>query len=77
MKCETIGQNYLTNLEGLITTLGKSEPYYIRCFKPNQNQRPNDFDGGVILKQLRQSGTVELVDIMHNGFPNRMEYKVL
>ena len=72
---QTVSSTYLNNLFSLLQTLGKSSLYYIRCFKPNENKMQDQFMGGLVVRQLIQSGTTDLVRVMHDGFPNRMEYK--
>jgi len=54
--------------------LSSCQPHYIRCFKPNNNQAAGVFEEPLVLEQIIQCGTVELVRIMHDGFPNRCSY---
>jgi myosin heavy subunit len=61
----------------LLETLNSSHLHYIRCFKPNEWQEPHEFSGGLVLEQMRESGTVALVKIMHHGYPHRCAYQDL
>eukprot|EP00746_Dinoflagellata_sp_MGD_P162844 gnl/MRDRNA2_/MRDRNA2_90577_c0_seq1.p1 gnl/MRDRNA2_/MRDRNA2_90577_c0~~gnl/MRDRNA2_/MRDRNA2_90577_c0_seq1.p1 ORF type:complete len:1463 (-),score=363.35 gnl/MRDRNA2_/MRDRNA2_90577_c0_seq1:195-4583(-) len=72
---KSVGKKYQANLEELLATLGSCQVRYIRCFKPNANQAPREFDAQLTLDQLIQCGTVELVKIMHDGFPNRCTFE--
>ncbi|CAD7957033.1 unnamed protein product [Amoebophrya sp. A120] len=74
---KTIGKSYVTNLEKLMETLDKCSLHYIRCFKPNNEQRPNYWQGQTILEQMVQSGTIELVRVMRDGYPNRCPFEDL
>eukprot|EP00392_Amoebophrya_sp_AT5.2_P002355 g2360.t1 len=70
----TIGKKYVTNLEQLMSTLEGCSLHYIRCFKPNAEQLPGKFNGQIVLDQMIQSGTIELVRMMHDGYPNRVPF---
>mmetsp|Transcript_76768 Transcript_76768/g.148280 ORF Transcript_76768/g.148280 Transcript_76768/m.148280 type:complete len:1301 (-) Transcript_76768:29-3931(-) len=70
----SISRKYMTDLEALLNTLGTCNLHYIRCFKPNEHQKPNIFDNKQVLEQIVQCGTIELVKIMHDGYPNRCSF---
>lgn len=76
-RLNSVGSNYLNNLNHLLTTLKSCQVHYIRCFNPNQNRRPREFDTKYVLDQVIQCGTVELVKIMHHGYPHRCILKEL
>jgi myosin heavy subunit len=67
----SVSSNYLGNLNDLLATLQRCKLHYIRCFNPNDKRAPGVFNSRYVLDQVVQCGTVELVDIMHNGYPNR------
>ncbi|CAJ1328016.1 unnamed protein product [Effrenium voratum] len=52
----------------------EKNPYVLRCFKPNDFQQAGVFDERLVLDQIVQCGTVELVKIMHDGYPNRCRF---
>ncbi|CAD7932363.1 unnamed protein product [Amoebophrya sp. A25] len=74
---QTIGKKYVANLEDLMNTLNECSLHYIRCFKPNDAQKPGEWSGQIVLDQMVQSGTIELVRVMHDGFPNRCNFQDL
>eukprot|EP00392_Amoebophrya_sp_AT5.2_P001486 g1488.t1 len=74
---DSVSKKYLTDLSKLLQTLQEANLHYVRCFCPNAAQEPNLFDKSVVLNQMRESGTFQLVDIMHRGYPHRCDYKVL
>jgi len=67
----SISKKYMADLEALVQTLGTCKLHYIRCFKPNEEQAPNVFKEQLVLDQIVQCGTIELVKTMQDGYPNR------
>jgi len=76
-RLQSVSSNYLTNLDDLLNTLKQCSVHYIRCFNPNQNRQAGVFDAKYVLDQVIQCGTVELVKIMHHGYPHRCFLKDL
>eukprot|EP00392_Amoebophrya_sp_AT5.2_P001433 g1435.t1 len=77
-KFVSVGKSYMENLESLCKkTLEANTLHYIRCFNPNGQQRREFFDKKYVLEQVLQSGTVELVHLMHDGFPHRVTFDEL
>eukprot|EP00929_Paragymnodinium_shiwhaense_P105643 TRINITY_DN7068_c0_g4_i1.p1 TRINITY_DN7068_c0_g4~~TRINITY_DN7068_c0_g4_i1.p1 ORF type:complete len:1542 (+),score=475.62 TRINITY_DN7068_c0_g4_i1:137-4762(+) len=70
----SISKKYQQDLGTLLNTLGTCNLHYIRCFKPNEAQKPNKFQEQMVLDQIVQCGTIELVKIMHDGYPNRCPF---
>jgi myosin heavy subunit len=70
----SISKKYMADLETLLRTLSTCSLHYIRCFKPNEVQEPNIFNKSMVLDQIIQCGTIELVKIMHDGYPNRCPF---
>uniref|UniRef100_I3K3C2 Myosin X n=1 Tax=Oreochromis niloticus TaxID=8128 RepID=I3K3C2_ORENI len=80
----TVSTQFKDSLHSLMATLSTSNPYFIRCIKPNTHKMPDHFDQTVVLNQLRYSGMLETVKIRRTGFPVRRtiqdfcsRYKVL
>ncbi len=44
-------------------TLDATRPYFVRCIKPNIQQRPDHFEAGLVNSQLAYSGMLETVRI--------------
>ena len=40
-------------LQALMETLNSTQPHYIRCVKPNAENKPGRFDNHNVLQQLR------------------------
>ncbi|CAD7926307.1 unnamed protein product [Amoebophrya sp. A120] len=74
----SVGKNYVENLESLCKkTLEANTLHYIRCFNPNGKQKKEAFEKKYVVEQVQQSGTVELVHLMHDGFPHRVTFDEL
>ncbi|KAF4748692.1 hypothetical protein FOZ62_027358 [Perkinsus olseni] len=80
MQCEkfkSVRKHFTDELEKMLKMLDKTGLHYIRCFNPNNQQSPDHFDRRYVLSQVIQCGTVELVNMMHHGYPNRLPIKDL
>nr|XP_057947426.1 unconventional myosin-X isoform X3 [Doryrhamphus excisus] len=71
----TVSSQFRDSLHALMATLSASNPFFIRCIKPNMEKNPNIFDPEVVLNQLRYSGMLETVKIRRAGFPVRRTFK--
>nr|XP_014342427.1 PREDICTED: unconventional myosin-X [Latimeria chalumnae] len=80
----TVSSQFKDSLHSLMATLSSSNPFFVRCIKPNMQKMPDQFDQTVVLNQLSYSGMLETVRIRRAGFPVRrpfqdfyIRYKVL
>uniref|UniRef100_A0A3B5ANI8 Myosin X n=1 Tax=Stegastes partitus TaxID=144197 RepID=A0A3B5ANI8_9TELE len=71
----TVSTQFKDSLHSLMATLSTSNPYFIRCIKPNTHKMPDHFDQTVVLNQLRYSGMLETVKIRRTGFPIRRPFQ--
>ncbi|XP_062383564.1 unconventional myosin-X [Sardina pilchardus] len=71
----TVSSQFRDSLHSLMATLSVSNPFFVRCIKPNMEKNPNVFDPDVVLNQLRYSGMLETVKIRRAGFPVRRTFK--
>ena len=71
----TVGAVFTESLASLIGTMSKCDPYFVRCVKPNNFKRPNDFNSPLVLQQLRYSGVLETVTIRKKGYPVRVDFE--
>ena len=68
---KSVRSKFMNELDHLLQMLDKCSVHYIRCFNPNNIQKNGDFNTSYVQDQVVQCGTVELVNVMHHGFPNR------
>ncbi|KAK1893530.1 Unconventional myosin-X, partial [Dissostichus eleginoides] len=71
----TVSSQFRDSLHSLMATLSVSNPFFIRCIKPNMEKNPSVFNPEVVLNQLRYSGMLETVKIRRAGFPVRRTFK--
>lgn len=71
----SVGSQFRTSLQNLVSDLERTQPHYIRCIKPNLNKSPNAFSSGEVLKQLRYSGMMEAIRIRREGYALREEHE--
>jgi len=71
----SVGKRFVNDLNGLLTELKSSKAHFIRCIKPNMEQKPKLFTALMVLDQLRCSGVVEAVRVMQEAYPTRIPYE--
>lgn len=71
----TLTQDFHTRLDNLLRTLVMSRPHFVRCFRSNSKEISNNFDRGIVVKQIRAMQVLETVNLMAGGFPHRMRFK--
>jgi len=72
-----VSLTFRTQLDALMSTLRSTTPHYIRCVKPNAFMAPGAVARGLVVKQLRYSGVLEVVRIRREGYPIRMAFEGL
>lgn len=73
-KFNSVGSQFKRQLGDLMAQLGRMEPHYIRCIKPNAANAPALFEPANVLHQLRCGGVLEAVRISCAGFPNKRPF---
>ncbi|XP_025836216.1 myosin-VIIa isoform X1 [Agrilus planipennis] len=71
----TLSTQFKKSLDSLMKTLSNSQPFFIRCIKPNEYKKPNLFDRELCCRQLRYSGMMETIRIRRAGYPIRHNFK--
>ncbi|KAL0015018.1 hypothetical protein SO802_002087 [Lithocarpus litseifolius] len=73
-KFSSIGSRFKLQLQSLMETLNTTEPYYIRCVKPNNVLKPAIFENVNVIQQLRCGGVLEAIRISCAGYPTRRTF---
>ncbi|XP_063693837.1 unconventional myosin-X-like isoform X2 [Bolinopsis microptera] len=73
-KSATVASSFKESLSSLMTTLSASNPFFIRCVKPNATKQSNNFQNQLMINQLRYSGMMQTVVIRRSGYPVRRLY---
>lgn len=71
----TLSSDFQTKLDNLLKTLMHSKPHFVLCLKSNDRGEMDQFDGDVIIRQLRSLQVLETIHLMAGGIPHRMRYK--
>jgi hypothetical protein len=71
-KKASLGSQFRRQLDELMITLLLTEPWYIRCIKPNANKAPVEFFPRLCHEQLTYSGVYEATKIRKLGYPFRL-----
>jgi len=69
--------SFRTSLTELLKTLNSTKTHFIRCVKPNEQKKPQDFNRDVMLRQLYTSGVVQAVMSTRKGFPDHLLFEEL
>ena len=67
----SVGGQFRSQLRKLRDRINVTVPHYVRCLKPNDFLKPNQFDPAVIADQLRCGGILEAIRVSRIGFPQR------
>lgn len=71
----TLGSIFKGSLIELMNTINSTNVHYIRCIKPNDDKAAWQFNGPMVLSQLRACGVLETIRISCAGFPTRWTYE--
>ena len=70
----SVSAHFISQLASLTDTLEATSSHFVRCVNPNTIKAADTFAGGHVLHQLRCSGMMEALRLMHAGFPTRCPY---
>ncbi|KAK9470581.1 P-loop containing nucleoside triphosphate hydrolase protein [Dipodascopsis tothii] len=71
----TLGSIFKGSLIELMSTINSTNVHYIRCIKPNEAKAAWQFEGPMVLSQLRACGVLETIRISCEGFPTRWTFE--
>jgi hypothetical protein len=70
----TIGAIFRQQVHALMTALQACQPHYIRCIKPNNTKKPDDFDRDNVARQVKYLGLLENVRVRRAGYAHRATF---
>ncbi|XP_029470020.1 unconventional myosin-IXb isoform X3 [Rhinatrema bivittatum] len=74
-KPPSISAQFQASLNKLLETLGKAEPFFIRCIRSNSEKMELCFDEALVLQQLRYTGMLETVRIRRSGYSAKYTFQ--
>lgn len=74
LNAATISGQFKDQLQSLVGQIETTVPHFIRCLKPNDEAQPKVVTRTRVLKQLRSSGILQVVQISRSGCPIRLSH---
>ncbi|KAK3602474.1 hypothetical protein CHS0354_040541 [Potamilus streckersoni] len=72
---KTVVSHFKSSLLQLLDKMSRAEHFFVRCLKPNEDLRQNDFTDDVVSEQLKYNGISEMAKIRRMGFTYRRTYE--
>ncbi|XP_060754217.1 unconventional myosin-VIIa [Neoarius graeffei] len=71
----TLSGQFRQSLDSLMKALSLCQPFFIRCFKPNDSKLSMVFDRELCIQQLSYSGILETIKVRKLGYPIQHKFK--
>ncbi|KAM3604009.1 uncharacterized protein V6R79_005181 [Siganus canaliculatus] len=74
-KPPTISTQFQMSLRKLMETIEKAEPFFIFCVRSNAEKKELHFDDELVLRQIRYTGILQMVQVQKSGYSAKYTYK--
>lgn len=71
----TVAARFSDSLQQLLQSMAKSNPWFVRCIKPNNDKQALRMDMPCVLQQLRYLGMLDTITIRQKGYPVRLRFQ--
>uniref|UniRef100_A0A158Q8J4 Myosin motor domain-containing protein n=1 Tax=Elaeophora elaphi TaxID=1147741 RepID=A0A158Q8J4_9BILA len=73
----SVSNKFRAQLIELLKKLQLTNTNFVRCIKPNSRMKPGEFEGAMILSQLKCAGMTSVLKLMQEGYPSRTSFAEL
>uniref|UniRef100_A0A1I7VVB9 Myosin motor domain-containing protein n=1 Tax=Loa loa TaxID=7209 RepID=A0A1I7VVB9_LOALO len=73
----SVSNKFRTQLVELLKKLQLTNTNFVRCIKPNSKMKPGEFEGAMILSQLKCAGMTSVLKLIQKGYPSRTSFAAL
>ena len=74
-KFRGVVDNFRTQLGELCAVLEASQNHFVRCFKPNDNKAPDQWNDETVVRQLHASGVLDALRVSRTGYPDWVTFQ--
>uniref|UniRef100_A0A1A7XP11 Myosin IXb n=1 Tax=Iconisemion striatum TaxID=60296 RepID=A0A1A7XP11_9TELE len=74
-KPPTVSAQFQTSVGKLMDTIEQAEPFFIFCLRSNAEKRELHFDDDVVLKQIKYTGLLQMIDMQKSGYRAKYTFK--
>ncbi|XP_055923288.1 unconventional myosin-XV [Eupeodes corollae] len=71
----TVAARFSDSLQQLLQSMGRCNPWFVRCVKPNNEKHALKMDMPCVLQQLRYLGMLDTIQIRQRGYPVRLRFQ--
>eukprot|EP00427_Karlodinium_veneficum_P009223 CAMPEP_0169080892 /NCGR_PEP_ID=MMETSP1015-20121227/10721_1 /TAXON_ID=342587 /ORGANISM="Karlodinium micrum, Strain CCMP2283" /LENGTH=1694 /DNA_ID=CAMNT_0009140647 /DNA_START=1 /DNA_END=5085 /DNA_ORIENTATION=+ len=71
----SVSSEFKAQLSSLMEIVDKTDPHFIRCIKPNPQNKPDIYDRKGVTEQLRYGGVLQVVQVSRAGYPVRINHE--